>query len=66
MADKNELTPMKRQYNKIKSENPNSILFFRLGDFYEEFFEEQLKKDGIKKAEFFRNAITKYLEEKAE
>lgn len=28
-----------------------------------EAFEEQLKKDGIKKAEFFRNAITKYLEE---
>ena len=40
MADKNELTPMKRQYNKIKSENPNSILFFRLGDFYEMFDED--------------------------
>ncbi len=40
MAEKNELTPMKRQYNKIKSENPNSILFFRLGDFYEMFDED--------------------------
>ena len=40
MADKNELTPMKRQYNQIKSENPNSILFFRLGDFYEMFDED--------------------------
>ena len=36
MADKNqELTPMKRQYNAIKAANPESILFFRLGDFYE-------------------------------
>ena len=30
----NELTPMKRQYNQIKSENQDCILFFRLGDFY--------------------------------
>ena len=33
----NELTPMKRQYNQIKSENQDCILFFRLGDFYEMF-----------------------------
>lgn len=32
-----ELTPMMRQYNQIKSENPDCILFFRLGDFYEMF-----------------------------
>ena len=36
-ADKNELTPMKRQYNAIKEKNQDSILFFRLGDFYEMF-----------------------------
>ena len=41
MADKNqELTPMKRQYNAIKAENRDSILFFRLGDFYEMFDED--------------------------
>ena len=33
----NELTPMKRQYNAIKAQNQDSILFFRLGDFYEMF-----------------------------
>ncbi len=33
----NELTPMKRQYNAIKEQNQDSILFFRLGDFYEMF-----------------------------
>ena len=37
MAEDKELTPMKRQYNAIKSENGDSILFFRLGDFYEMF-----------------------------
>ena len=35
--DKNDLTPMKRQYNAIKAENQDCILFFRLGDFYEMF-----------------------------
>ena len=32
-----ELTPMMRQYLEIKKQNPGSILFFRLGDFYEMF-----------------------------
>lgn len=31
------LTPMMRQYSEIKSKSPDSILFFRLGDFYEMF-----------------------------
>ncbi len=38
MATKeNELTPMQRQYRQIKERNQDSILFFRLGDFYEMF-----------------------------
>ena len=32
-----ELTPMKRQYYDIKQRNPDCLLFFRLGDFYEMF-----------------------------
>ena len=41
MATKaNELTPMQRQYLQIKEHNPDSILFFRLGDFYEMFNED--------------------------
>ena len=32
-----ELTPMMRQYLEIKEQNQDSILFFRLGDFYEMF-----------------------------
>jgi DNA mismatch repair protein MutS len=33
-------TPMIKQYMKIKKEYPDTILFFRLGDFYEMFFED--------------------------
>ena len=36
-ADKNQPTPMRQQYNAIKAENQDSILLFRLGDFYEMF-----------------------------
>ncbi len=35
-----ELTPMMKQYLEIKEENPDSILFFRLGDFYEMFADD--------------------------
>lgn len=33
-------TPLMLQYKEIKAENRDSILFFRLGDFYEMFFED--------------------------
>lgn len=39
MAEK-KYTPMMQHYLKMKEENPNSILFYRLGDFYEMFFED--------------------------
>lgn len=35
-----ELSPMMKQYLEIKAQNPDSILFFRLGDFYEMFFDD--------------------------
>ena len=34
------VTPAMRQYLQIKSEHPDAILFFRMGDFYEMFFED--------------------------
>ncbi len=40
MAQNQELTPMRRQYNDIKAQNQDCILFFRLGDFYEMFDED--------------------------
>lgn len=33
-------TPMIRQYRELKSKHPGTLLFFRLGDFYELFFED--------------------------
>src|SRR5882724_6460272 len=33
-------TPLMRQYNSIKEQVPNALLMFRLGDFYEMFFED--------------------------
>jgi DNA mismatch repair protein MutS len=35
-------TPLMRQYAAIKSEHPTALLFFRLGDFYELFFEDAI------------------------
>ena len=35
-----ELTPMMKQYLDIKENHPDSILFFRLGDFYEMFADD--------------------------
>ena len=35
-----ELTPMMQQYQATKQQHPGEILFFRLGDFYEMFFED--------------------------
>lgn len=39
MAEK-KYTPMMQHYLKMKEENPDAILFYRLGDFYEMFFED--------------------------
>ena len=37
-----ELTPMMQQYMKTKEEYKDCILFYRLGDFYEMFFDDAL------------------------
>ncbi len=38
-----ELSPMMKQYAQIKAQNEDSILFYRVGDFYEMFFEDAKK-----------------------
>lgn len=40
--DRNKLTPMMKQYFEVKDKYPDCILFFRLGDFYEMFFEDAI------------------------
>ena len=40
--DRQKLTPMMKQYFECKDKYPDCILFFRLGDFYEMFFEDAI------------------------
>ncbi|WP_332680979.1 DNA mismatch repair protein MutS [Bosea sp. (in: a-proteobacteria)] len=39
-ADAGRVTPMMAQYVEIKTANPDSLLFYRMGDFYELFFQD--------------------------
>ncbi len=38
--DLSQHTPMMQQYLRIKAEHPEMLLFYRMGDFYELFFED--------------------------
>ena len=40
-------TPLMKQYNKFKSQHPDAILLFRVGDFYETFGEDAIKASRI-------------------
>ncbi len=37
------LTPMMAQYHRVKAEHPGGLLFYRMGDFYELFFDDAVK-----------------------
>src|SRR5438132_3886119 len=39
-APKADLSPAMRQYQQFKAQYPNYVLFFRMGDFYEMFWED--------------------------
>ena len=40
IPDKNSVTPMMRQYLEIKEKFPDTLVLYRLGDFYELFFDD--------------------------
>ena len=42
-----ETTPMMRQYLEIKKQNPEVLLLYRMGDFYECFFEDALYAESV-------------------
>src|SRR5947209_682001 len=42
MTTNQSATPMLRQYQELKRQHPGTLLFFRLGDFYELFFEDAI------------------------
>jgi DNA mismatch repair protein MutS len=46
-TDAEALTPMMRQYREHKTRHPDAILLFRMGDFYEMFFEDAKKASRI-------------------
>ena len=48
------ITPMMAQYLEIKAQNPGALLFYRMGDFYEMFFD-----DAVAAAEALDIALTK-------
>ncbi|MEX3017291.1 DNA mismatch repair protein MutS [Gymnodinialimonas hymeniacidonis] len=49
-----QVTPMMAQYLEIKAQHPDAILFYRMGDFYEMFFD-----DAVAAAEALDIALTK-------
>jgi DNA mismatch repair protein MutS len=40
-------TPLMEQYARVKAEHPDAFLFFRLGDFYEMFFEDAIRASQL-------------------
>jgi DNA mismatch repair protein MutS len=53
IVDVATLTPMMKQYLEVKGQHPEALLFFRLGDFYELFFD-----DAVKAAELLQITLT--------
>ena len=43
ITDLSTLTPMMQQYMGVKMQHPHSLMFYRMGDFYELFFEDAHK-----------------------
>ena len=54
LKNSSEHTPMMQQYLRIKAQHPNSLVFYRMGDFYELFFD-----DAIKAAKLVNITLTK-------
>ncbi|HET8705283.1 MAG TPA: DNA mismatch repair protein MutS, partial [Pseudomonadales bacterium] len=40
-------TPMMQQYMRIKAEHPNELVFYRMGDFYELFYDDAKKASAL-------------------
>lgn len=43
MSDLSAHTPMMQQYWKLKNQHPDMLMFYRMGDFYELFYEDAKK-----------------------
>lgn len=47
MGKNGAVTPMMEQYHRMKREHPDALLFFRLGDFYEMFYEDARRASPV-------------------
>lgn len=47
MSDLSAHTPMMQQYWKLKNQHPNLLMFYRMGDFYELFYEDAKKAAAL-------------------
>lgn len=47
MQDFSQHTPMMQQYLRIKAEFPDTLVFYRMGDFYELFFDDAVKANRL-------------------
>ena len=45
--EKDNLTPFMRQYLAVKAQHPDMLVFYRMGDFYELFFEDAEKASRL-------------------
>ena len=45
--EQNPHTPMMQQYHRIKAQYPNTLVFYRMGDFYELFFDDAKKASQL-------------------
>lgn len=47
MAESQSVTPMMRQFNELKAKNPDALLLFRCGDFYETYLSDAVEASEI-------------------
>ena len=45
--DFSQHTPMMQQYLRIKADHPDTLVFYRMGDFYEVFFDDARKANAL-------------------
>lgn len=57
-TDENRLTPMMQQYLSIKAEHTDKLLLYRMGDFYEMFFDDAIKASRILNITLTKRAST--------
>jgi DNA mismatch repair protein MutS len=55
--EKSALTPLMQQYQEIKTQYPDAILLFRVGDFYETFGTDAIRAAKASSALSFKESI---------